>query len=128
MPGQVTVKFDLTELRRAQRKFPDVVGAALKRWLQRSTRLVKGTTQDFTPVDTGLLRSKWDARFQSARNPKWGSVYNPIHYAVPLEESDKSPRGVGRIPFLAPAIDASIGRIRNFVKTMKNEIERGMKR
>ena len=104
----VTVKVEGHDnLIRKLRGFRSRTAGPTRRMFERIVRGVRGQVIEFSPVDTGLLRSSWGVEIaESGGFPTWGAVANPVSYAEPLERNTRNarPRGVGRIPFLGPAI------------------------
>ena len=55
-------------------------------------------------------------------------VTNRINYAMPLENSGYSPRGVGRIPFLRPAVEYFLKNKDKYFKALGDNIEKEYKK
>lgn len=59
-----------------------------------------------SPVDTNRMRSSWRFEVQDAFGEVQGIIgTNVANYPQALENSNKKPRSVGRIPFLRPAVE-----------------------
>ncbi|MHC4512004.1 MAG: HK97 gp10 family phage protein [Planctomycetota bacterium] len=66
-----------------------------------------------SPVDTGRMRSSWRFQVRATFGNVQGIIGTTVKdYPQALEESDKQPRGVGRIPFLRPAVEEHQSDIR----------------
>tara|TARA_R110002020_G_C16214483_1_gene767216 strand:+ start:394 stop:774 length:381 start_codon:yes stop_codon:yes gene_type:complete len=77
----------------------------LAKFLELSQKIVSNKAKEYSPVETGFLRASWTGSINASSKPMTAVVNNSVKYAMPLENSGYSPRGVGRIPFLRPAIE-----------------------
>lgn len=95
----------------------------IKHILSKAGLSVQRQAMTFSPVDTGRLRSSFTTKLDTSAFPTWSKVGTTVEYAESLEYSGKSPRGVGRIPFFGPAIEAMKGKLDGFVNEAKQMIE-----
>ncbi len=97
-------------------QLPEGYGQIIREFFKKSVRKIRGKVWGFTPVRTGFLRARWRQRIDGQPTPRFGTVFNNVFYARPLEFSNMRPRRRGRIPFLRPARALSVGAIRGFAK------------
>lgn len=92
------------------------LGDGVKHLMGKAALTVERQVKIFSPVDTGRLRASWTPIVSAEPVPLWAKVSTNVKYAAPLEVSGKSPRGVGRIPFLKPAYEAVKSKIDSLLK------------
>ena len=83
---------------------------------------VEGRAKFNSPVDTGRLRTSFAHRVEAALGRV--RIGSNVRYASPLEFSRKRPRGIGRIPFLRPALSESLGDINRQLRRLGQAIGR----
>ena len=117
---RVTLKND-DKIRRALRD-PKLVEGPIRDFLASAGATVEGRAKFNSPVDTGRLRASFAHRVEA----KLGRVRigSNVRYASPLEFSRKRPRGIGRIPFLRPALSESVGDINRQLRRLGQAIGR----
>mgnify|MGYP003663213810 CR=1 FL=1 len=95
----------------------------LAKFLELAQKIVTNQAKEFSPVDTGFLRASWSGHINTEAKPMTAVVTNRIKYAMPLENSGFSPRGVGRIPFLRPAVEYFLKTKDKYFKELGKSIE-----
>ena len=101
-----------------------LMGKPLRHLLAQAALAIERRAKMFSPVNIGNLRRSWVTNIDIATIPTWAKVGTVVEYAEPLEYSDKSPRGVGRIPFFRPAISESKADIEKALDEAKEMIEK----
>lgn len=125
----MSMKFELTgdeELIAKLRAFESRMRRPKRNLLERLIREQRGQTEEFSPVDTGLMRSSWEIDIDS-RSLNEASMFSRVDYALELEFSSRKPRGVGRIPFVRPAIVMVLRKIGKFVAMFAKDVEDAFK-
>lgn len=100
----------------------------LAKFLELAHKIVTNQAKEFSPVDMGFLRASWSGHINTQTKPMTAVVTNRIKYAMPLENSGYSPRGVGRIPFLRPAIEYFLQNKDKYFKALGDNIEKEYKK
>lgn len=95
----------------------------LAKFLELSQKIVTNQAKEYSPVETGFLRASWSGHINAEARPMTAIVNNSVKYAMPLENSGYSPRGVGRIPFLRPAIEYYLKTKDKYFKELGKSIE-----
>lgn len=122
----LTFEIKLEGAEKLQRKLDsaNLLAKPMKHLLAQAAIAIQRRAMMYSPVDTGRLRSSWATKYDIATIPMWSKVGTVVQYAEPLEYSDKSPRGVGRIPFFRPAISDSKDDIDRALGEARDMIER----
>ena len=121
MQVQINVKGDEAIIKKLQDD--KKIKNPLARFLEISQKIVTNKTKEYSPVETGFLRASWSGHINTATKPMTAVVSNRVKYAMPLENSGYSPRGVGRIPFLRPAIEYYLQVKEQYFRQLGNNIE-----
>jgi hypothetical protein len=100
----------------------------LGKFLELAFRVISKEAKEFSPVDHGFLRASWSGHINTQTKPMTAVVTNRINYAMPLENSGYSPRGVGRIPFLRPAVEYFLQNKDKYFKALGDNIEKEYKK
>lgn len=94
-----------------QKRWPKEFNQMLYTAMRFITFKVQGWARKNAPVDTGRLRASLVPGVEPIAGGIRGWVGSPVQYAPYVETSTGSPRGVGRIPFLKPAIEEHVEEI-----------------
>lgn len=117
--SQISVK--LEGLDKAIRNVdPRILRAPLRRFFERSGIQVTNYAKERSPVDTGRLRSSLANYTDRAEPPMYARIGTNVFYA-PFQEFGTS-RGIRPKRFLQGGFDAAMGRIRDFMRKMADEI------
>lgn len=91
--------------------------------LTKAVSLLQREVLTTTPVDTGRLRGSWVAVVDQSKIATFAQLGTNVPYGEYLEHSDKKPRGVGRIPFLQPAVAKLQGTIGKLLSEARSMLE-----
>jgi hypothetical protein len=121
MQLQIEIKGDeaLSKKLKDEKKIKNPLG----KFLELAQKIVTNQAKEFSPVDTGFLRASWSGHINTEAKPMTAVVTNRIKYAMPLENSGFSPRGVGRIPFLRPAVEYFLKTKDKYFRELGKSIE-----
>jgi HK97 gp10 family phage protein len=103
-----------------QHKFPAEYKRVVSRAMNVVVKDVERWAKRNAPVDTGRLRSSIGGEVKTLAGEVVGIVGTNVKYAPFVEEGGRKPRGVGRIPFLRPAVEEHEGEI---LETFKKAVE-----
>jgi HK97 gp10 family phage protein len=92
-------------LRDFMHEYPKEYQRIIGRAMQKAVKDVERWAKQNAPVDTGRLRSSIGGDVKSSFGEIVGIVGTNVKYAPFVEEGGGKPRGVGRIPFLRPAVE-----------------------
>ncbi len=108
----ITVE-NISELREAFRRFPNIVAPFLRDANMKSALAIEGSAKEVTPVDTGRLRGSIATSLGVKDRGLSSIVQTNVFYAIFVHEGTS--RAKGR-PFMKQGVDKVIGRIEGYYK------------
>tara|TARA_Y100000310_G_C20638448_1_gene792516 strand:- start:1058 stop:1531 length:474 start_codon:yes stop_codon:yes gene_type:complete len=76
-------------LQRKLKESSQRLAGPVRDFFNRSTRHIRALAAKGTPVDTGVLRSRWTTRIDASPMPTWGAVANPTKYGAFVEHGSR---------------------------------------
>ena len=92
----------------------DLHGTPMLQGMRDATLIVQRDAKIFSPVDTGRLRASITPEVRTGWNQVMGVVGSNVEYAPYMEKPGRV-RGVGRRPFLEPALRENSARIAHLI-------------
>jgi len=129
MPSRSSINITLLGGEQLAKKLEikNTLSPEVKKLWDKSTMVIKRQVMIYSPVRYGVLRASWQAKVDPASFPLWGKVGTNVLYALPLEDRGKQgkahPRGVGRIPFLEPAVTDTMDKWKGWLGEAERRIE-----
>ena len=111
-----------------QRKYPQAYKDEIGGAMEKSVIQVQGWARENAPVEFGLMRASIAHEVSMPFGDVVGVVFSDIKYAPFVEFGGGKPRGVGRIPWLRPAVEEHTEKIIGNFKSAVKRIVTAMAR